>query len=74
MDAGERDEKVIAAQADVANPKRIYFLQQEVKNLQLSKLSAALPILLDLEISLKQGADPTATLQTSAIALCHLCK
>ncbi|HEY9849484.1 MAG TPA: DNA polymerase III subunit delta [Leptolyngbyaceae cyanobacterium] len=74
MDAGERDEKVIAAQAEVANPKRIYFLQQEVKNLQLSKLSATLPILLDLEISLKQGADPTAALQTSAIALCHLCK
>ena len=74
IDTGERDEKAIAAQAEVGNPKRIYFLQQEVKLLTLPKLSATLPILLDLEISLKQGAEPIATLQTTVIELCHTCK
>lgn len=74
MDTGERDEKAIATQAEVTNPKRIYFLQQEVRYLRLAQLSATLPILLDLEISLKQGAEATAALQTTAIELCHIYK
>lgn len=71
---GERDEKAIAKAAEVANPKRIYFLQQEVRSLDLKQLSESLPILLDLELSLKQGAEPIATLQTKAIELCQIYK
>ncbi|MFB2837442.1 DNA polymerase III subunit delta [Floridanema evergladense] len=71
---GERDEKEIAKAAEVANPKRIYFLQQEIRSLNVGQLSASLPILLDLEVSLKQGAEPITTLQTKAIELCQLYK
>ncbi|MBE9229545.1 DNA polymerase III subunit delta [Phormidium sp. LEGE 05292] len=71
---GVRDEKEIAKAAEVANPKRIYFLQQEIRSLNVTQLSESLPILLDLEVSLKQGAEPIATLQTKAIELCQLYK
>ncbi|XWK88250.1 MAG: DNA polymerase III subunit delta [Phormidium sp.] len=71
---GVRDEKEIAKAAEVANPKRIYFLQQEIRSLSVEQLSESLPILLDLEVSLKQGAEPIATLQTKAIELCQLYK
>ncbi|MFB2893136.1 DNA polymerase III subunit delta [Aerosakkonemataceae cyanobacterium BLCC-F50] len=71
---GVRDEKEIAKAAEVANPKRIYFLLQETRSLDVEQLSESLPILLDLEVSLKQGAEPIATLQTKAIELCLLYK
>ncbi|HEY9640715.1 MAG TPA: DNA polymerase III subunit delta [Coleofasciculaceae cyanobacterium] len=72
LEAGERDEREIARAAEVSNPKRIYFLQQEVKSLPLSSLRQTLPILLELEYGLKTGAEPTALLQTKAIELCQL--
>lgn len=72
IDSGERDERKIAQAADVRNPKRIYFLQQEVRSLTLSQLQQSLPHLLDLEFKLKQGADPLATLQTKTIELCEI--
>lgn len=72
IETGERDEKAIAQAAEVGNPKRIYFLRQEVKSLSLAKLQQALPLLLELEWSLKKGAEETATLQTKAIELCRL--
>lgn len=72
LEAGERDEKAIAQAAEVNNPKRIYFLQQEVKTLSVRQLQRALPILLELEFNLKQGADEVTALQTKAIELCQL--
>lgn len=72
VEAGERDEKEIARAAEISNPKRIYFLQQEVKFLPLASLQQSLPLLLDLEYSLKQGAEPIANLQTKVIELCQL--
>ncbi|MEC4984182.1 MAG: DNA polymerase III subunit delta [Oscillatoria sp. PMC 1068.18] len=72
IETGERDEKKIATLAQIGNPKRIYFLRQEVQNLKAKQLLAILPVLLDLEISLKTGADPLSSLQGSAIAMCHL--
>ncbi len=74
IQSGERDEKAIATAAEVGNPKRIYFLKQEVNSLTLPKLSATLPVLLDLEVSLKQGAEATTALQTKVIELCHIYK
>jgi DNA polymerase-3 subunit delta len=71
INAGERDDRTIAQAAEVSNPKRIYFLQQEVKSLSLAQLQQTLPLLLDLEVSLKQGANPEITLQTKVIELCQ---
>ncbi|MGH2414107.1 MAG: DNA polymerase III subunit delta, partial [Microcystaceae cyanobacterium] len=74
LEAGEKDEKIIATAAEVSNPKRIYFLRQDVQLLCSHQLLATLPILLALEFHLKRGADPLATLQTKIIELCHLFK
>lgn len=73
-EAGERDDKTIATAAEVGNPKRIYFLQQEIRNLSLQQLLQTLPLLLELEASLKRGQDPLATLQTRIIQLCEICR
>jgi DNA polymerase III subunit delta len=74
--AGERNETAIAQAAEVANPKRVYFLQQEVKGLAVERLLRSLPVLLELEASLKGAgsADELATLQTKVIELCELCR
>ncbi|MBW4622205.1 MAG: DNA polymerase III subunit delta [Cyanosarcina radialis HA8281-LM2] len=72
IESGERDEKAIATSAEVGNPKRIYFLRQEVKSISSQQLIAALPVLLELEVNLKQGADSLSTMQTKAIELCQI--
>ncbi|NES81934.1 MAG: DNA polymerase III subunit delta [Moorea sp. SIO2B7] len=73
VESGEKDEGAIAKAAEVNNPKRIYFLRKEIQSLSLKQLLSTLPILLELEVSLKRGADPFSTLQTKIIELCHLC-
>jgi len=70
-DAREPDDKIAQA-IELSNPKRVYFLKQEVKALRLEQLQQALPRLLELEGSLKRGAEETSTLQTKVIELCHL--
>ncbi len=72
IEAGERDERTIAQAAQVGNPKRIYFLQQEVQQLSADQLRQALPILLELEVDLKRGTDANATLQSKVVELCQL--
>jgi DNA polymerase-3 subunit delta len=72
VEAGERDSREIARLAEVNNPKQIYYLQQEVKSIQLSALLQTLPILLELEASLKLGAPTLETLQTRVLQLCQL--
>jgi len=74
ISAGERDEKAIAQAAEIGNPKRIYFLRQEVKAITQGQLQKTLSILLDLEVSLKRGAEELSTLQTKAIELCQACR
>jgi DNA polymerase-3 subunit delta len=73
METGERNPQAIALAAEVTNPKRVYFIQQEVKSLPLKQLILALPVLLELEVSLKQGASETSTLQTKVIEMCQIC-
>ncbi|HAG80693.1 MAG TPA: DNA polymerase III subunit delta [Cyanobacteria bacterium UBA12227] len=70
----ERDPKAIATAAEVSNPKRIYFLTKEVQPFSLNQLILSLPVLLELEVSLKRGADALLTLQTKVIELCEICK
>lgn len=72
VEAGERDERVIAQAAQVSNPKRVYFLQQDVQRLSADQLQQALPLLLKLEVDLKQGMDAITTLQSRVIELCQL--
>jgi DNA polymerase-3 subunit delta len=74
ISAGERDEKAIAQAAEIGNPKRIYFLRQEVNAITQGQLQKTLSILLDLEVSLKRGAEELSTLQTKAIELCQVCR
>jgi DNA polymerase III subunit delta len=73
-DAGERREQEIAKAAELRNPKRLYFLQKEVESLSSQTLLQTLPLLLELEASLKRGADELLTFQTTIIQLCELCR
>ncbi|MEB3289007.1 MAG: DNA polymerase III subunit delta, partial [Leptolyngbya sp.] len=63
-------EAEIAAAAEIANPKRIYFLRQEIRGTTLAQLQRSLPLLLELESELKLGRDEQATLHTKVIELC----
>ncbi|MEA5570176.1 DNA polymerase III subunit delta [Calothrix sp. UHCC 0171] len=74
VESGEKNPQEIAKAAEIGNPKRIYFLQQEIKSLSLTKLISTLPLLLELEVSLKQGAPELPTLQTKVIQLCQVCQ
>ncbi|WP_066383216.1 MULTISPECIES: DNA polymerase III subunit delta [unclassified Anabaena] len=74
MESGERNSQAIAQAAEVGNPKRVYFLQQEVQSLSLRQLLSCLPLLLELEFSLKQGSGEISTLQTKVIELCQVCR
>ena len=71
-DAQERDKKVIAQAAEIGNPNRVYFLQQEVQSLSVEQLVATLPLLLELEVNLKQGAEEMSLLQTKVVQLCQI--
>ncbi len=73
-EAGERDEKAIAQAAGIGNPKRIYFLRQEISSLSQPQLLKAMPVLLSLESEIKIGREAEATLQTKVIELCQICR
>lgn len=74
LESGEKEEKTIAAIAELSNPKRVFFLRKELQNLTSRQLLEALPILLNLEFQLKRGADPLSSLQTKVLELCHVFK
>lgn len=69
--SGDRDD-LIAQALDLGNPKRVYYFRQEVKNASLEKLQKTLPLLLELEASLKRGQEEKSTLQTKVIELSSL--
>jgi len=71
VEARERDDRAIAAAAEVGNPKRIYFLKQEVRSLSLKRLQQMMALLLELEADLKSGADEKQALQTKVIEMCE---
>uniref|UniRef100_A0A832H500 DNA polymerase III subunit delta n=1 Tax=Oscillatoriales cyanobacterium SpSt-402 TaxID=2282168 RepID=A0A832H500_9CYAN len=74
MESGEQDETAIAQAAEIGNPKRLYFLKQEIRTLSSSSLLQTLPVLLELEAGLKRGADDLISLQTNVVQLCELCR
>ena len=69
---GTKDRKAIAAAAGINNPNRLYFIERESSGIIGDRLVATLPILLELEYSLKSGTPPQAALQTKVIQLCLL--
>ncbi len=71
IQAGDRDDKIAQA-LDLGNPKRVYYFRQEVKSASLEKLQKSLPLLLELEASLKRGREEISTLQTKVIELSSL--
>ena len=74
IESGEKDQQAIAKAANISNPKRIYFLQQEVKSLSVQQLTSTLPLLLELEVSLKQGKNEASVLKTKVVQLCQVCR
>jgi DNA polymerase III subunit delta len=71
IESGDRDDKIAQA-LDLGNPKRVYYFRQEVKSASLVQLQKSLPLLLELEASLKRGREEISTLQTKVIELCSL--
>ncbi|MDB9312611.1 DNA polymerase III subunit delta [Spirulina sp. CS-785/01] len=71
LEKGEKDHKTIASAADIGNPKRLYFIRKELNQITAKKLEKCLPILLELEVSLKRGASPVDALQTKIVELCE---
>jgi DNA polymerase III subunit delta len=74
IEAGEKDDRVIATTAGLGNPKRLFFIKQELQATTADRLAASLPKLLDLEFNLKRGSEATSTLQIHAIELCQIFK
>ena len=74
LESGERDDRTIAQAAELNNPKKLYFLQKELAKISVTQLQQTLPLLLELEFSLKRGAEEILTLQIKAIELCQLFK
>ncbi len=74
MEGGERNQQAIAQAAEIGNPNRIYFLQKDVQSLSVQQLIACLPLLLELEIALKQGASEMSVLQTKVVEICQVCQ
>ncbi|WP_036480344.1 DNA polymerase III subunit delta [Myxosarcina sp. GI1] len=72
QEAGEKDDRAIATAAEINNPNRLYYIRQEIARVSGQQFMTALPMLLELEYSLKRGAEPLATLQTKAIELANL--
>lgn len=70
--AGSQSEAEILAAAEINNPKRLYFLKQELRGISLEQLQRTLPLLLELEADLKLGRDQRAALHTAVIQLCAL--
>ncbi|ELR98720.1 DNA polymerase III subunit delta [Gloeocapsa sp. PCC 73106] len=70
LTSGTSDTQLIANLAGINNPKRIYFLRQEISNCSVTQLLATLPILWELELNLKQGYEPLSTLKSKIIELC----
>ncbi|MBE9048011.1 DNA polymerase III subunit delta [Pleurocapsales cyanobacterium LEGE 10410] len=68
--AGARDNRAIASAAGISNPNRLYFIRQEIQQATTEQFLATLPLLLELEYSLKSGAEALSTLQAKTIELC----
>jgi DNA polymerase III subunit delta len=74
LEAGEKDDRVIATAAGLGNPKRLFFIKQELHGIAADRLASSLLKLLDLEYSLKRGSEAISTSQIHSIELCQIFK
>ena len=72
LEGGERDDSAIATAADLGNPKRVYFLKQELQQVQGKMLIKAMGRILQLEADLKIGREEIPAMQTAILELCYL--
>ncbi|APB32555.1 DNA polymerase III subunit delta [Gloeomargarita lithophora Alchichica-D10] len=66
------DAQKVAAMTNLGNPKRIYFLEKEVRSLPLAALTQTLELLFEMELGIKRGAPAAVLLPTRMILLCGL--
>jgi DNA polymerase III subunit delta len=69
IEAGWKDDAEIALFVELKNPKRLFFIKQEIRAASLAKLKKAMAILLELEVLLKSGGS-AENLATYIIELC----
>lgn len=58
--SGVKKDSELAQLCSISNPNRIYYLRQEVANTSINALAKAVTMMLDLDISIKRGADSGA--------------
>lgn len=72
---GQKDYQNIAKAAEISgNPNRIKYIINDLKTIQAKQLIATLPLILELEYSLKKGAEPYYILTTTVIKMCDVLK
>lgn len=71
---GIKNNTEIARICNVVNPKRLYYLRQEVATLPLKPLIQAVTRLMDLEISIKQGRANANAILASLLGITRLFK
>ena len=67
---GWENDNAIASLAEIKNPKRLYFLRNEVAKVPIERLRKSLPLLLELELMLKSGTDGRLAMQNQLLQLC----
>ncbi|ODG98401.1 DNA polymerase III subunit delta [Nostoc sp. KVJ20] len=55
--SGIKKDSELAQMCSISNPNRIYYLRQEVANTSINALAKAVTMMLDLDISIKRGAE-----------------
>jgi DNA polymerase III subunit delta len=55
--SGVKKDSELAQLCSISNPNRIYYLRQEVVNTSINALAKAVTMMLDLEMSIKRGAE-----------------
>lgn len=74
-ESGIQEYSEIALVAEISgNPNRIKYIIQDIKHLSSQQLLSTLPLLLELEYSLKKGAEAQSSLQTLVIKVASVLK
>lgn len=68
---GWQNDNAIATLVEIKNPKRLYFLRNEVANVSIERLRQALPLLLELELMLKSGTEERLAMQVQLVQMCY---
>lgn len=67
----EKNDEALARSAEIANPKRLYYIKQEVASVTVGRLKRILGQLLELEIQLKSRGEPQEVLILAIVKLCQ---